>query len=133
MTLDVPPFQPDVSGAPTPDSPAPRMAQILIIDDDETLRAVMRKILERRGHVVRDAGNGAVGLSLLRSGRPDVLVTDLYMPEKEGIETIVEVRETWPDLPILAVSGGGSRGSDGSLRDAEALGADASLAKPFTV
>lgn len=109
------------------------MADILIIDDDDTLRAVMRKILERRGHAVRDAADGAVGLSLLRSGRPDLLVTDLYMPEKEGIETIVEVREVYPDLPILAVSGGGNLGQGGSLSDAEALGADASLAKPFTV
>lgn len=109
------------------------MADILIIDDDDTLRTVMRKILERRGHAVRDAADGAVGLSLLWSARPDVLVTDLYMPEKEGIETIVEVREAYPDLPILAVSGGGTVGADGSLGDAEALGADASLAKPFTV
>lgn len=109
------------------------MADILIVDDDSSLRAVMRKILEKHGHQVREATDGALALDMVRQSRPDLLVTDLYMPEKEGIETIMEARATFPDLRILAVSGGGSMGPGAPLRDAEALGADASLAKPFSV
>ena len=110
------------------------MADILIIDDDEALRSTMRKILQRQGHAVREAADGASGLALLRESRPDLVVTDLFMPEKEGIETILELRAEDPDLPILAVSGGGVAMAPGlSLSDAEALGANASLAKPFSV
>lgn len=109
------------------------MADILVVDDDPTLRAVVRKVLERRGHVVREAADGVPAMKMLRHSRPDLLITDLYMPEKEGIETIVEARDAFPDLPILAVSGGGTMGPGGPLADAEALGADASLAKPFSV
>jgi len=110
------------------------MADILIIDDDQALRSTMRRILQRRGHVVREAEDGSSGLALLRESRPDLVVTDLYMPGKEGIETILELRAEDPELPILAVSGGGVTMTAGlSLGDAEALGADASLAKPFSV
>ena len=110
------------------------MADILIIDDDEALRSTMRKILQRQGHAVREAVDGASGLALMRESRPDLVVTDLYMPGKEGIETILELRAEDPELPILAVSGGGVTMTAGlSLGDAEALGADASLAKPFSV
>lgn len=109
------------------------MAHILIVDDDPSLRAVMRKLLERRGHQVREAADGARALELARRSRPDLVITDLFMPEKEGIETIVEMREAFPRLPILAVSGGGALGPGSALGDAEALGANASLAKPFSV
>lgn len=110
------------------------MADILIIDDDDALRSAMRKILQRRGHAVREAVDGSSGLALMRESRPDLVVTDLYMPGKEGIETILELRAEDPDLPILAVSGGGVAMVPGlSLSDAEALGANASLAKPFSV
>jgi CheY-like chemotaxis protein len=109
------------------------MADILIIDDDDALRSTMRKLLERVGHAVREAADGASGLALLKQSRPDLVVTDLYMPEKEGIETILEVRAVHPDLPILAVSGGGIASPGATLGDAEALGASATLAKPFSV
>ena len=110
------------------------MADILIIDDDESVRSSMRKILERQGHTVREAGDGSSGLDLLRQKTPDLVVTDLYMPGKEGIETILDLRTIEPDLPILAGSGGGATVGRGlSLSDAEALGANASLAKPFSV
>jgi CheY-like chemotaxis protein len=109
------------------------MADILIIDDDDAVRSTMRKLVERAGHSVREAGDGASGLELLRKSRPDLIVTDLYMPGKEGIETILEVRASYPDLPILAVSSGGRMSPGVSLKDAEALGANATLAKPFSV
>lgn len=109
------------------------MAKILIIDDDPALRDVMRKILEHDGHDVRVAEDGAMGLDLYRAEPADLVITDLIMPEKEGIETIQELREEFPHVRILAVSGGGMVDPDGPLTDAELFGADGSLAKPFSV
>ena len=82
------------------------MGLILIIDDDSSVRGTMKKILEREGHEVREAEDGVVGLKLSREATPDVVVTDLLMPEKDGIETIMELRAEFPDIGILAVSGG---------------------------
>ena len=109
------------------------MGHILIIDDESSVRGTMRKILEREGHEVREAEDGVVGLKLSREAPPDVVVTDLLMPEKDGIETIMELRAEFPDVRILAVSGGDTGSVGGRLLDAQALGADGSLAKPFTV
>lgn len=109
------------------------MARILVIDDDQAIRGTIRKILERSGHEVREAEDGVEGLKLFREDRPDLVVTDLVMPRKEGIETIIEIRAECPDVRILAVSGAETSVPAGRLFDAEALGADASLAKPFTV
>lgn len=109
------------------------MADILIIDDDGDLRSTMRRILEKDGHRVREAADGAEGISLFREQIPDLVITDLIMPEKEGIETIQELSAEAPDVPILAVSGGGAVGPGGPLMDAELLGATATLAKPFSV
>ena len=109
------------------------MAHILIIDDDDSLRETMRKILVMAGHTVVQAKEGGEGLRLFREGSVDLVVTDLVMPGKEGIETIQELREEFPDIPILAISGGTSLDRDGPLYDARAFGANASLAKPFGV
>ena len=110
------------------------MSRILVIDDDNAMRGTIRKILEREGHEVFDAPNGKLGLQMFRDGGADVVVTDLIMPEKEGIETIIELREVSEDVRILAMSGGEFvSAGEGRLADAEVLGADMSLAKPFTV
>jgi CheY-like chemotaxis protein len=109
------------------------MARVLIIDDDKDLRRTLRRLLERAGHRTEEAADGGQGLVLFRDRSFDLVVTDLIMPEKEGIETIMELREESPDVRILAVSGGLSMDKEGVLEDAEALGADASLAKPFGV
>lgn len=109
------------------------MARVLVIDDDAALRAVMRRILERAGHSVTEAEDGSVALSLVDASRPDVVVTDLLMPEKEGIETILELRERFPDLAIVAVSGAEGGEEAGPLLDARMLGASATLRKPFAV
>ena len=93
----------------------------------------MRRILERAGHNVRVAADGDMGISLYRAEPADLVITDLIMPEKEGIETIQELREDFPEVRILAVSGGGMVDPNGPLSDAELFGADASLAKPFSV
>ena len=102
-----------------------------MIDDDEAMRSTVRKILEREGHEVRVAKDGGEGLRIFRERPADVVVTDVIMPGKEGIETILELREEAPDVRILVISGGLL--TETRLSDAEALGADASLPKPFTV
>ena len=109
------------------------MAKVLIIDDDQALLRAMRKILERWHHEVVEARDGDEGVRLFRADSFDLVVTDLIMPGKEGIETIIELREEFPDVRILAVSGGFSMDKTGPLHDAEALGADASLPKPFSI
>jgi CheY-like chemotaxis protein len=108
------------------------MARILIVDDDDAVLATMRKTLERAGHTITVASNGEDGLRLFRAAPTDLVITDLYMPEKEGIETIQDIRSEYPDAKILAVSGGTISGTEGPLVDAELFGANASLAKPFT-
>ena len=107
------------------------MARILVIDDDDAVRATIRRVLERAGYLVEVAVNGADGIRFYRAAPHDLVITDLYMPEKEGIETIQELRAERPDLPILAVSGG-ILGDKSGLTDAELFGASATLAKPFT-
>jgi CheY-like chemotaxis protein len=107
------------------------VATILIIDDEDAIRSVIRRILERDGHTVHDAPDGGIGMQLARSELPDIVITDLIMPEREGIETIQELRNEFPNLKILAISGAGSVEQGGPLMDAELLGANASLPKPF--
>jgi CheY-like chemotaxis protein len=109
------------------------MASIVLIDDDPALRSVMRKVLERAGHAVADAENGVKGIALVERVRPDLVITDLVMPEKEGIETILELRDGFPDLPIIAVSGADGGEVEGPLVDASLFGAAAVLAKPFSI
>lgn len=107
------------------------MAQVLVVDDDESLRRFIRQVLEREGHAVDEAENGARAIERIAQGRVDLVITDLIMPEKEGIETIMEVRQRNPEVRIIAMSGGGRLGPDSYLDTAQRLGADRSLAKPF--
>jgi CheY-like chemotaxis protein len=107
------------------------MAQVLLIDDDPKMRTTLRRILESAGHAVLEAGNGREGLSLFQSRAFDVVVTDIIMPEKEGIETIIELRRTARGSRILAISGGGHAGKVDFLAVAKKLGADLVLQKPI--
>jgi CheY-like chemotaxis protein len=109
------------------------MATILVIDDEPALRAAMRRALERAGHTVLEAANGSVAIPMIEKDRPDAVVTDLFMPEKEGIETIMELRERFADLPIVAVSGALGGDESGPLKDAQIFGASAVLPKPFSI
>jgi CheY-like chemotaxis protein len=107
------------------------MARILVIDDDEDARAVLRRMLEAAGHSVLLASNGAEGLKLQRISKSDVVITDIFMPEKEGLETIRELKDLDPEIAIIAISGGGkSLSATGSLQTAHTLGAEV-LVKPF--
>ena len=104
------------------------MAKILIIDDDPQMRRMIARTLTAEHHEVIEAKDGSAGLKQFITHRPALVITDLMMPDKEGIETIRELRHAAPDMPILAISGGGFASY---LEMANALGANAALAKPF--
>lgn len=106
------------------------MARILLIDDDEQVRLTLAQFLETDGHLVLTARDGEEGLGVFRRERVDLVVTDIVMPRKEGIETIIELRTMRPDLKIIAMSGGGLAESAPYLDFAQQFGADAVLDKP---
>jgi CheY-like chemotaxis protein len=108
------------------------MSRILIIDDEIVIRKVVRKILERAGHEVIDAENGLVGIELYRQYQPDLVITDLIMQVKGGLETIAELRAEFPTVKIIAISGG-SLDVGKSLTMAMQRGALGTLRKPFSV
>ena len=107
------------------------MSRILIIDDELPLRQVLRSILARAGHTVFDAPNGRKGLALWRKEPVDVVVTDIFMPEKDGIEVIMEMKKSAAKPKIIAMSGGGSRRQLDVIQGALMLGADRVIQKPF--
>ncbi len=107
------------------------MARILIIDDEDELRSMLRQMLEQAGHEITEAVNGAEGIQLYEQDRPDLIITDIIMPEKEGVETIIALRRADPDLPIIAISGGGRLDATDFLAMARKLGARRTLSKPF--
>lgn len=105
--------------------------RILVIDDDDQIRELIREVLERGGHDVLEAENGDTGLRKLQDETVDVVVTDIIMPDKDGLETITELRADYPDIKIVAISGGGRRVNRDYLPTAQAFGADRVLYKPF--
>ncbi len=110
------------------------MARILIIDDEPHVRTVLLKNLELDGYQVMDAPNGKVGMKLFQEEPFDLVITDIVMPEKDGIEAIGELRRCFPETKIIAISGGGlSLNADYVLHTAEALGVHCTLFKPFGI
>ncbi len=107
------------------------MARILVIDDEAPMRTMLQQVLERNGHEVAVATQGAEGLTLFRENPTDLVIIDIFMPGKEGIETIVELRQQSPQTKIIAISGGGHAGTLDFLATAKHLGAHQTLAKPF--
>jgi DNA-binding response OmpR family regulator len=108
------------------------MKKILIIDDNEQFNKMLCMILAQAGYEVSTAANGDSGLKLYRQERPDLIITDIYMPEKEGLETIMELRATDCQTRILVVSGGSPQMNLADMFNmAKIFGADAMLAKPF--
>ncbi len=110
------------------------MTRILVIDDEPQIRILVRKILEREGYLVTDAQNGKIGMELFQEEPFDLVITDIVMQEKEGIEVIGELLENFPDTKIIVISGG-SLNLDGNnlLRSAKILGAHCTLSKPFEI
>lgn len=107
------------------------MAQILLVDDDLQLLRAARTALERAGHEVVSAVNGEAAVRRFRQSPPDLLITDIVMPEKEGLETILELRRESPNLKILAISAYVRSEYADYLQFARQVGANGTLAKPF--
>ncbi len=107
------------------------MAVVLVIDDDAALRRMVSRILTAASYTVLEAENGEIGLALAAEKGPALVITDIYMPGKEGIETIRTLRKLDPGTKIIAMSGGGFQQNIRFLHAACELGADAALEKPF--
>lgn len=106
--------------------------KIMIVDDDPVLRLVASEMLGQHGYDVTDAEDGAVAIRMLQNGPVDLIVVDMLMPNKEGIETIQEIKVRWPNTRVVAISGGGKGLATGYLLGvAKALGADAVYEKPL--
>ena len=106
------------------------MARVLVIDDDEQVLDMLYESLTREGYDVLRASNGEEGMRLYREDSVDLIITDLIMPEKEGIETIIELRQDFPDVKIIAISGGGRIGTKDYLKMAEIFGVQRTFTKP---
>ena len=107
------------------------MARILVIDDEDPIRRMLRAALEQRGHEVIEAREGKEALQLHRTAPVELVITDILMPEKDGLEVIMTLRREAPQLKVIAMSGGGRFKQTEALLIAEPLGAYATLRKPF--
>lgn len=105
------------------------MARILVIEDDPEVRELLEETLRRAGHEVLSAANGKDAIPLFRANPVEVIIADMLMPEKDGLETIAELRSISPNVKIIAISG--ARPELMVLSMAEKLGAVKTLAKPF--
>ena len=107
------------------------MASVLIVDDEDDVRRVLRRILERAGYETFEAKNGREAIESYKAQKPDVTITDIIMPDVEGIETIRELREQFDAKNIIAISGGGRTSTYDYLAMAQRLGASFVLRKPI--
>ena len=108
------------------------MQKILIVDDEPHILLMLKKMLEPSGYEIDLAANGNEGIELFRKSQADLVITDIIMPEKEGLETIREMRRIRPNLKIIAMSGGGKVSADNYLEIAKIFGASKLISKPFT-
>ena len=108
------------------------MKKIVIIEDDQIIRESLKEILEMNSFQVLAIDSGIDLMKKITKFRPDVLITDIIMPDKDGIEIIIEAKKTLTDIKLIAISGGGRIDSESYLNTAKYLGADATLKKPFT-
>jgi len=109
------------------------MACVLIADDDPTVRLIVSELLTPAGHQVLEAGDGAQAVKTIAAGGVDLLILDMFMPNKDGLETIMEIRAAGQALKILAISSGRRGQVSELLRTAVLFGADASLSKPLNL
>lgn len=107
------------------------MARILVIDDDPQICDLLKQNLEKEGHAIDTAENGVAGLNQFREHPAELIVLDILMPEKEGLETILDLRREFPDVKIIAMSGGNERAKLNLLDLAQRLGAQYCIQKPF--
>lgn len=109
------------------------MSRILVIDDDPDVRQLLRKALESDKHEVVEAENGKEGVRLWRANRPDLVITDILMPEKDGYETLFELLSMDPNVKVIAMTAGEWRDTLDRLWDAQLHGASRTIPKPFTL
>jgi len=107
------------------------MARILIIDDEPQIRSMLRLMLERVGYEVAEAPDGIEGIRRYRENPADLIITDLIMPNKDGIGMIIDLKKEFPKVKIIAMSGGGVNRPEGYLDGAKKLGASRTLTKPI--
>ncbi len=107
------------------------MGHILVVDDEPLICEMLEVVLSRAGHEVTVAGDGVQAMELAQELALDLVIADIVMPEKDGLETISELRKAKPDIKIIAISGGSRIGNFDFLAIAEKLGADASFYKPL--
>jgi len=124
-------FQPHPDSA-LADEPGQTPPVILLIDDEENFRCVIKQVLVNAGFEVVEAANGAQGIQHFYEKPADMIITDIIMPEKEGIETMIELKKAFPNVKLIAMSGGGWYGTDIDFDMAQKLGAK-TLDKPFAL
>lgn len=107
------------------------MAAILVIEDNPAYNQMVKLLLEAEGHDVKTAFNGALGLQLFKERKFDLVLTDIFMPEMEGLETIRELKSLNPDIKVISMSGGGTYQDLTYLKFTRDLGADRIFVKPF--
>lgn len=107
------------------------MTHIMVVDDDNIIRKFLQVILEKAGYRVTEAQNGKVAMKLHRNFPADLIILDLVMPEKEGIETIMELRRDFPDTKIIAITGGLKGETEVLLNASKDLGASLAFKKPL--
>lgn len=111
--------------------PGTAKPRVMLVEDDPGVSRSLGRTLLAAGYVVVPATNGAEAVRLWQEGRSDLVILDMFMPEKDGLETIVELQSLTPDVPIIAITGGGTHGRFDILKDAERLGAIETFRKPF--
>lgn len=109
------------------------MARILIVDDDPDILRALRRVLELERHTVTEAPDGKTALRHFAGAPADLVISDVYMPDMDGIEFLIRVREAFPEAKIIAMSGGGHLAKEKVLGAASMLGAVGVLEKPFTI
>ncbi|MCX7048102.1 MAG: response regulator [Candidatus Sumerlaeota bacterium] len=109
------------------------MAYILVADDELVIRQILRETIEADGHEVGLASDGNEVMRMVRERLPDLAILDIIMPDKEGLETIMEIRREFPALPVIAMSGGAKVGPQSYLELAQRFGARRALSKPFNI
>ncbi|MCD6201173.1 MAG: response regulator [Bacteroidales bacterium] len=107
------------------------MQRIIVIDDEPYILLMLKKMLEKEGYEVDMATNGVEGIELYHKNGANLIITDIVMPEKEGLETIMNLKGENPDLKVIAISGGGRVDSREYLHSAQLLGAEKIFPKPF--
>jgi len=104
---------------------------ILIVDDDDMLRSYVKELLKLNNYIVSEAADGKEGLREFKENTPDLVITDIIMPDKEGLEIILEMKKKRPEVKIIAISGGGRISPDSYLECAAHFGASRIFQKPF--